>query len=270
MNYFDGEQPVLKKSYCVFMDVLGFSEMISSSSGQDNEQELFQSYHEVTSRLVARLNEHAGPDSFLNVKVFSDNILLAVPWFSVDGESEFGFILLALREYQLSMALNGYFIRGGISVGNLFVDENMIYGKALLEAYALESKVANDPKIILSSEVLEVVRSHTQFYENPEESPQNRDVVIDNDGKGFISYLDELIEESSVGLVLNTEKLRLHKQKVMEAVEFHRENTKVWYKYHWLCDYHNYFCRKASSMAGYSDDCLIPDEIYKRELTSLV
>ncbi|NUW72306.1 hypothetical protein HOP38_07240 [Vibrio mediterranei] len=270
MNYFDDEQPVLKRSYCVFMDVLGFSEMISSSSEQPNELELFHKYHDVTSKMVARLSEHTERGSVLSMKVFSDNIVLALPWFSPDGESEFGFILMALREYQLSMALNGYFVRGGISVGKLFVDDNMIYGKALLDAYALESKFANDPKIILSDEVLEIVRSHTQFYASPKHSPQNSDVVIDADGKGFISYLDELIEEHSDGYRINAELLLLHKQKVIEAVELHRMNTKVWYKYHWLCDYHNYFCRQVADMPGYSDDCLIPEDVYKRELSSLV
>lgn len=271
MSYFDDGQPVLKKSYCVFMDVLGFSEMISSSSNQQNEHELFRQYYEVTSRMIARLSEHTERGSVLSMKVFSDNIVLAVPWFSTDGESEFGFILTALREYQLSMALNGYFIRGGISVGNLFVDDNMIYGKALLDAYTLESKIANDPKIILSNEVLEIVRSHTQFYANPEYAPQNSDVVIDTDNKGFINYLDGLIEEHvDDGYQVNTELLLLHKQRVIEATESHRMNTKVWYKYHWLCDYHNYFCQQVSGISRYSSECLIPESVYKRELSSLV
>ncbi|MGF1716658.1 hypothetical protein L4D08_17475 [Photobacterium chitinilyticum] len=270
MNYIEGGQPVLKKSYCVFMDVLGFSEMISRSSGTENEQEVFQRYHEITSQLITRLNEHVGDDSVLQMKVFSDNIVLALPWFSRDGESEFGSVLLALREYQLSMALNGYFVRGGMSVGQLFVDNNMIYGKALLDAYALESKVANDPKIIISDEVLEIVRSHTRFYAHPQNSPQNSDVVIDADGRGFISYLDELIEEGDYDYQLNTARLLQHKDKVMEAVNLYRTNTKVWYKYHWLCDYHNYFCSRVSHINGYTDDCLIPESVYKRELNSLV
>jgi hypothetical protein len=270
MNYFEEGQPTLRKSYCVFMDVLGFSEMISSSSGAHNEISLFQRYYDVTTDIIDKLNEHAEDDSILQLKMFSDNIVLALPWFSHDGESEFGFILSALSEYQLSMALNGFFVRGGLSVGNLFVNENMIYGNALLEAYELESKQANDPKIILSDDVLRVLRSHTQFYSNPEHSPQNSDVIIDTDGKGFINYLDQLIYEDGEGFCIDRERLVLHKIKIIEAVELHRENPKIWYKYHWLCDYHNYFCLLVSEMTGYTSDCLIPTEIYKRELRRLV
>ncbi|AYO04199.1 hypothetical protein ACPSLY_06970 [Vibrio parahaemolyticus] len=270
MNYIDDGQPSLKKSYCVFMDVLGFSDMISTSSGTEQEHDVFQRYYDVTSELITRLNQHVGDDSVLQMKIFSDNIVLALPWFSRDGESEFGFILMALREYQLSMALNGYFVRGGMSVEKLFVDNNMIYGKALLDAYALESKVANDPKIVISDEVLNIVRSHTQFYAHPQNSPQNSDVFIDADGKGFISYLDELIYQGEYEYQLDTERLLQHKERVIEAVDLHKNNTKVWYKYHWLCDYHNYFCSRVSDVSGYTNECMIPESVYKREMSSLV
>jgi hypothetical protein len=52
--------------------------------------------------------------------------------------------------YQLSMALDDYFIRGAISVGELFLDPNTAFGPALLEAHDLESNVARDPRVILA------------------------------------------------------------------------------------------------------------------------
>ncbi|ELA7830258.1 hypothetical protein Q6U52_000409 [Vibrio alginolyticus] len=272
MSYIENGSPKLKKSYCAFIDVLGFSELIKNSSGSDeSEEQFFQSYYSVAKEQLEKLSQVTGSLlELVHIKVFTDNIVIAIPWFSDDGESELGLITEAIKQYQLSMALNGYFVRGGIAIGKLFIDDLTIFGPALLEAYHLESKVANDPKIIVSSEFLDVINQHTGFYANPESSPQNGEVMIDADGSGFINYLDELIIQDFDGCFVDWDSLSKHRDKIIEAIEMHKKNARVWYKYYWLCTYHNYFCSQVSNYTGYLDEYLVEDKYLKRNLARVV
>ena len=48
----------------------------------------------------------------------------------------------------------GWLLRGGISIGQLFIDDVMVWGEALLRSYYLEDKVANYPRIIIEKQVV--------------------------------------------------------------------------------------------------------------------
>lgn len=268
--YMNNGVPVLTKSYCVFMDVLGFSNLITKSANTESEHDVFYKFYETSTKILNEIKELSEPYFLLKVKIFSDNILLAAPWYTEEGENEFGHIVGAIQTYQLKMALNGYFIRGGLSVGKLFIDESMIYGKALLDAYHLESVIASDPKVIISNEAFHVFRAHTKYYANPENSPQNSDIIIDADKRGFINYLQALILEDHDGPVMDIKNLILHKENILEALNKNIDNIKVWYKYHWLCDYHNYFCDSVNGIRGFTPDCKIQDHEYKRVLGPFV
>ncbi|EKB22399.1 hypothetical protein HMPREF1170_02661 [Aeromonas veronii AMC35] len=270
MSYMDNGTPVLKKSYCVFMDVLGFSNLISTSSGQHNENEVFLQFYETSTKILRVINKLSNDGFSMKVKIFSDNILLAAPWYTDEGENEFGLIVEAIQEYQLRMALHGFFIRGGLSIGKLFIDDSMIYGKALLDAYDLESKIASDPKVVISDEAFNIFKKHTRYYAHPEHAPQNSDIVVDADKRGFINYLQALILEDHDGQVIDTANLILHKEKILEALNCNSENIKVWYKYHWLCDYHNYFCDCVNDIKGITPACKIQESEYKRTLGPFV
>ncbi|MCA2998054.1 MAG: hypothetical protein ING75_05560 [Rhodocyclaceae bacterium] len=145
-DYFEGGLPVHKTSYCAFLDVLGFSERIRASEAKGEANKTLQEFHAIFSKRLKKLKEEHD-ESLQYFKSFSDNILLAHPQFSQDMESEFGFILDSICQYQLDMSIRGYFIRGGLAVGALFMDENSVYGQALLDAYRLETQVAVNPRL---------------------------------------------------------------------------------------------------------------------------
>lgn len=47
----------------------------------------------------------------------------------------------------------GFLLRGGVTRGQLFHDDGLVFGPALIEAYELESKIASTPRVILSKEL---------------------------------------------------------------------------------------------------------------------
>jgi hypothetical protein len=250
-DYFEAGKPIHKTSYCAFLDVLGFSERIKDSFKEKKGNRLLRTFHTILSKRIKALKADTS-DSLLYFKSFTDNIIFAHPRFSDDMESEFGFILLALSEYQFDMAQHGFFIRGGLSVGDLFVDENSVYGPALLEAYHLESKVAVNPAVVLSDDVMGLVLSHLKFYHG-DFAPQNRAVLVNSDGRFFINYLAECIVDGHDSEEVAWSALRTHKKHVEAALKEYQQVPAIFAKFAWLASYHNCFCDSVSNYPGYKD-----------------
>jgi len=161
-DYFLAGKPVHRLSYCAFLDVLCFSERLRTSYQDGSADTLLEDFHQILAKSIAQIKEDTD-ESMLYFKSFTDNVVLAHPQFSDEMESEFGFILWAINEYQFQMALKGFFIRGGLALDQLFMDENSVYGEALLKAYALESKVAVNPVVVLCDNTMKVVDKHAGY-----------------------------------------------------------------------------------------------------------
>jgi len=245
-------EPVHRQSYCAFLDVLGFSDKIRASYKDDNSANtLLKDFHQILTKRLAWFKRRSG-ESMLYFKSFSDNVLLAWPQSSDDMEAEFVYIMWSINNYQFQMALKGFFIRGGLAADLLFVDENCVYGMALLEAYHLESEVAVNPVVVLCDKSMKLVDEHIRFYVG-EPAPQLNHVLKGPDGRYFLNYLTECIDDDDGEQSLDTESLRQHKIQIESALKTYAEKPKVFSKYVWLAAYHNYFCDMVSRYPGYED-----------------
>lgn len=258
-DYFRNGKPVHRKSFCAFLDVLGFSERISASYKTSTEDTLLMEFHQILTETLTVLKEDTD-ESMLYFKSFTDNVVLAHPEFSSEMESEFGLILYPIREYQFRMALKGFFVRGGLAVGQLFMDENSVYGAALLEAYRLESKVAVNPVVVLCDDTMKLVEEHLKFYAKGV-APQLRDVLRGPDGRYFINYLVECIIDGMEEQYLDTKSLILHKQQIEQALTNYAPVPHVFSKFSWLAAYHNYFCDLISLHPDYDDTMKVSSEL---------
>lgn len=247
----DGK-PVHQISFCAFLDVLGFSARTRDSYKEGQGNGLLQEFHGIFGKLTKELKNQADESPFY-YKSFSDNVLLAVPKYSDDMESESGNILIATSEYQFRMALSGFFVRGGISVGPLFIDDNSVYGEALIDAYEIESNVAVNPIVILCTRTAKLVDRHLKYYAG-EWAPQRRIVLVNSDGRYFINYLNECIIETDDGWELDGKSLAAHRDQIKHALVKYATKPSVFAKFAWLTAYHNYFCETVSSHPEYSSD----------------
>ncbi|MCY7297526.1 hypothetical protein [Alteromonas sp. a30] len=266
-DFFENGKPVHRLSYCAFLDLLGFSARTKESYKNQTGNQLLQEFHEIFSNQIAKMKEET-EESLLYFKSFSDNVLLAHPRFSDDMESEFGFILWAIQEYQFAMALKGFFIRGGLSVGQLFVDDDNVYGEALIDAYQLESKAAINPMVVLCDNTMKLVDHHLTYYQG-EWAPQLNDVLVNSDGRYFINYLSECVVDTGEGYELDIESLAIHRDRIIEALSEYSDKPPVFSKFIWLSNYHNYFCDSVSSFQNYSDDLKVSDSLSKVEFKKL-
>ncbi|WP_165707423.1 hypothetical protein [Pectobacterium polaris] len=260
-DYFHNGNPIHRKSYCAFLDVLGFSARTSASYKDGTEDNLLAEFHHILTESLSTLEEDTD-ESMLYFKSFTDNVVLAHPDFSSEMESEFGLILFPIREYQFKMALNGFFIRGGLAVGQLFMDKNSVYGAALLESYRLESNVAVNPIVVLCDDTMKMVDEHLKYYAKGA-APQLRNLLKGPDGRYFINYLVECIIDGMDEQHLDTDSLILHKQQIEKALKTYSTIPTVFSKFAWLASYHNYFCDMISEYPEYDKTMKVSTNLSK-------
>jgi len=201
------------------------------------------------------------------VKAFTDNIVLCFPMLS--GEDEAGTLPIAidrLGSFQLYMTIDGFFIRGGVAVADAYLDEEIVFGPGLLEAYATESQRARDPRIVLADSCLQYIA----------ELPSGS-LLKDADGQLFVNYLDKIIwydvydEQEGRTPAPGVDFLTQHKRLVEAKLHEYAAKPAVWSKYHWVARYHNFFCKDCGPELPLryrvvdQDAAFEPQRIRKRE-----
>lgn len=253
--YHASAEPKLQRSVFVFMDILGYSDLMIQSEKNGTQHETLHSLHRALSKgrkwlddaIPKELQCLVKTDRYA-LKAFTDNIVIGWP-VRDDAESELGDAFFKIGAFQFQMALEGYFVRGAISVGDAYVDEIAVFGGALMEAYHGESMQARDPRIILVKSAVEVTKRHLKYYGNPKSAPHVREVLCDVDGQWFLNYLECILwAEDEQGPFFDD--LLRHKAEVEKKLLEHKANPPIWSKYAWVATYHNYFCNLHSQHFG--------------------
>lgn len=71
------------------------------------------------------------------------------------GEVDMNTFISGLAQLFLGAASNGFYLRAGVTIGDIYHDKNMVFGPALNRAYELES-TGGFPRIIVDKDVLEL------------------------------------------------------------------------------------------------------------------
>ena len=239
-------KPVLMPSVVAFIDILGYQDLVRVAHEKNKSQELLNNLHEVLVEGVKFLGDEGEAKSlfqpqkdFYKLRTFTDNIVIGYPILD-DAEYEFGEIFFKLSLFQTTMVNAGFFIRGAISIGDLYMDEFTIFGNGLIEAHKGEKEFARDPRIVLTESAQTEVQKHLTRYSEGF-APHLRDLYKDADGQFFLNYLDSiLIAEDEQGPYFK--ELEKHKKIVEQKLEEYKSKPTVWAKYSWVANYHNYFC----------------------------
>jgi hypothetical protein len=185
-----------------------------------------------------------GEKDFSAFRAFTDNIVIGEPIRGRgDGEVELGSVFRSLSYFQMVMVMEGFFVRGAIAIGQLYMDDIAVYGAGLIEAYEAETTLARDPRIVLAPSAQLAVNRHLEYYGRSSYAPQNRYLLRDSDGQYFVNYLDTLIPEDGY---FYENQLAAHKARVEEKLALFKSRPSVWVKYLWAANYHNYWCDQNS------------------------
>ena len=259
----DSGNPQLKKSLCLFADVLGYSATIRSAIATDGGVTEFQRFiravpQNIRDVFTPQWFEQDNPTWL--AKVLTDNVVVGHELWSQHGENEIGGLIVSATAYQAAMANDGYLVRGGLASGLLFMDDVTAWGPALLDAYEIESTVADVPRIVLSSAVVRASERHVQFYSSPSESPQNAFLIRDVDGHVFLNYLYCYAVNSMDEFALQVDMIAKHRDLIEHSIRNQGLPSKVKAKYRWLASYHNYYFSIYRDDGAFSEDLLVSSD----------
>lgn len=170
------------KSIFAFLDLLGVKESIKYDNGEFLDK-LGKIYDSTLRRYKSECNIKFR--DIIRTKIFSDNIVFECKINDGDGFEEFCQIAFITAILQEELLKNNLLLRGAITKGDSFLDDVLVFGKALSEAYLLEDKFALYPRVIISKELVKIVSSKILSV-----SPITYMCVVDRDGEYYIDYLN--------------------------------------------------------------------------------
>src|SRR5512147_2789148 len=111
---------VVARSYCALLDILGLRAMVSAASSSGTLQALLKRFLAGTSAPITDIIETSDYVGQWYVHVFSDSLLFGYP-IVYDTESAFGSLQDELSRYQYMLATEGFFTRGALCIGDLYI-----------------------------------------------------------------------------------------------------------------------------------------------------
>lgn len=160
---------IYEESIVAFIDILGFSSMVKDEA----IAELLLNVLSLTKRnendlAVSEVIDMGGGSFNLSVfpkiSAFSDCIVLSLsekhlrrregltP--EIAWQNLILSIINIIQDYAYRLAVRGLLIRGGMTIGPLHHEKGVVFGQALVDAYLLEHKKADVPRILVTSEVI--------------------------------------------------------------------------------------------------------------------
>lgn len=255
------DPPKLIPSYVCFADILGYSELSRESLKEGKGNDFLRKLHSALGKAYERVREQSkgwAEENVFSIKIFTDNIVVGYPLTrlqSTAGEPELGRIFSVFAEFQVGLAMEGFLVRGGIAAGDHFMDDEVVFGDALLEAIA-QDKNGGAPRISLAPSAIAILRVHLGFYGDGEHAPQKNDLLEDVDGSAFIDYLSQAFIAFPEGGIF-FDVFEKHKKTVVNGLIKYRGNPDVRAKYEWAARYHNYVCkgfRESHPVSNHPDE----------------
>lgn len=152
-----------------FIDILGFKSFVGGGKNSNDaidvlyEKDLNNAetrscfdIYEILKKLQDYFLHEFKKTTSLQFSQFSDSIVVSYETADVHAPK---FQYLNLFSFNLKIAdliiHHGVLLRGAVSVGELYHEDNLIFGPAFIDAYNLESRIAKYPRIIFSEKLYE-------------------------------------------------------------------------------------------------------------------
>lgn len=176
-----------------FIDILGFKSLVEQSFYDPATLSLIDSAMKLILK-QRNMNDQWNKiyDDQKRITTFSDSIVISCP--ASKGSGNLFYIILDCIHIQMELAFLGILVRGGISIGPLYHDGDIVYGPAMNEAYRLESQIAKHPRIIVSKETLvEGLKRTCSAHHTVEQEAEFIDGLIKDcdDGWFFLDMLSQ-------------------------------------------------------------------------------
>lgn len=198
-----------EKRIVAFIDILGFKSLIEETQQPECTLEKLDNIKSAFDLIHQMLAEHYENDQIEQVKysTFSDCIVFSFP---ARQTNSLFLALLPLIWLQAELVWkHDILLRGVMTIGDIYHEDKVVFGPALVEAYELETKKAFYPRIILDPKIqteyelwLDDVKKRgnvDQIHELENEQrytfkPEGL-LTRDDDGFYYVDYLDKILGE---------------------------------------------------------------------------
>ena len=274
-----------------FIDVLGFKDIVKNYTATDIYS-LMKTFHKNSNTGATQHveNEELEENNALQEKLkysqifyLSDNVIRVRKFASSKPDSIYRKInalkyeVEALCAIQAVLVEKGVFIRGGISIGNIYTNskENVIFGEAFNVAYAIESSKITYPIIGINRSDIESIELEIgRLKDEQKETALNKvvsellNLLVEHSDENyyFIDYLKYTInyaksfgDASLTTLEISNHEHIINKKitEVNKKIEYSNSDKekeqleRIKCKYEFLLDYHNKTIDKLNNPNGF-------------------
>ncbi len=226
-----------EERYCAFVDILGFSALISTI-GEAATEKLKNGQVEEVRKLLQVVHSPPYIMAPIGIDDYQANTISDAIAISAATNAR-GLLLIfeMLEDLSLELLNKGYFCRGAIVKGPLFHDRTMVFGEALIKAYRMESTVAKYPRVVVSGDVAaDFTRYETEEFEGALGTPR----LAQSKGEPF--WLDVL--NPLVLAIANKNTTRLNhfssiRQQLVRRLSDAKDKSRHFKKVRWFARYWN-------------------------------
>lgn len=218
---FEEEFPIFD---CAFLDILGYKQRALDYF--DNQFNLLERINRAfdTALLAQQVTSPLFDTSQFTLEVISDSIIMLQP----SREKGLGVLIPFTCHFASALSFEGLFLRGGISRGQhcrrvTRHGFDFLASEALQKAYLLENEKAEVPRILVDSDLINVLYS------------EERDLLVSEGGHYFVDFAHHVINRQAnnyadvLAEIIELSE-RLHKE----------PNERVKAKIRWLLDYYHW------------------------------
>jgi hypothetical protein len=213
----------------LFVDFLAFKEHIEQT--QRDPSHVARMSRALS--LLAEVGEREDGFKSKRATQFSDCLVVS---YKVTERSAVFWLLDAIATQLVILAERGFLVRGAITVGEMFHSRKQVFGPALVEAYRLESQVADVPRVLVDASVFQVARQSRAPHHTEQEELKYADSFLANDADGnkFLDYVSWNAVVDAVGADDELYPRYLDNLVRLTAAGLNHSIPKVAGKYVWL------------------------------------
>ncbi|WP_371437572.1 hypothetical protein [Polaromonas sp.] len=161
--------------YCAFIDFLGFANAVNSGEWTPDQ---------VVASLRKAQQVSGGDEDLISVTQFSDSIVLSAP---ATDDWAFLSVLSTTTFLIMELAAHGILLRGGLTRGDLYHEQNIAFGPAFIKAYQLE-QTAGAPRVILDKDIEKTATWPESMSKNEISGFLKNSIPKDFDGWRYVDY----------------------------------------------------------------------------------
>lgn len=219
------------KYFILYLDILGYQQKMKSISNNNIEiTNYLNQIMEIVNDCYAK--EKKG---ITKVKVFSDNIVIVAKKVQdelVNAEKIEKLCKIAARMQEMFLRKYGILFRGSLSEGDIYIDDKLIFGQGIIDAYLLEDVCALFPRVII----------HEKLYNNLYIKNSEHTIIKDKkwDEYYFINFMS--FYHPDINGEGNNRKYNYIAliNKINELIDDAKNNSKALIKLYWIKQYIDY------------------------------